>query len=115
MKVNPTIVREWLAHPVYAPDLWVWIVEAESERKVSLGIAEFDPQVPEASLEWIQVLPEYQNRGLGTAIVAELLQRVEGKVRFTTVSGEVDNPKEPERFYRKCGFTGSDVWWLLAP
>ena len=115
MKVTPTIVREWQAHPVYAPDLWVWIVDAESERNAGLGIAELDPQVPEASLEWIQVLPEYRNQGLGSAIVAELLHRVEGKVRFTTVSGEVDNPNEPERLYRKCGFTGSDIWWLLVP
>ena len=115
MKVTPTIVREWLARPVYAPDLWVWIVDAESTRKAGLGIAEFDPQVPEASLEWIQVLPEYQKRGLGTAIVAELLHRVEGKVHFTIVSGEVGNPDEAERLYRKCGFTGSDVWWLLVP
>lgn len=115
VKVNSKTVQGWLDHPVYRPNLWIWIVEADTKRKAGLGIAELDPSVPEASLEWIQVLPEYQNRGLGTAIVAELLNRVEEEVQFTTVSGEMDNPNQPKRLYRKCGFTGSDVWWLLAP
>lgn len=115
VNVSPQIVRGWLAHPVYDPSLWVWIVDAATDQKAGLGMAELDPRVPEASLEWIQVLPEYQNRGLGTAVVAELLHRIEGRAAFTTVSGEMDHPKDPERVYRKCGFTGSDIWWFLAP
>jgi len=114
MHVNPEIVRSWQAHPVYASELWVWIEEVETGEKAGLGIAELDPEVPEASLEWIQVLPEFQNRGLGTAMVAELLQRVEGRVLFSTVAGELENPKDPERLYLKCGFSGSDIWWYLA-
>jgi GNAT superfamily N-acetyltransferase len=114
MNVTPAIVRGWLDHPVFDPRLWVWVVEAETGRKAGLGIAEFDPAVPEASLEWIQVLPEFQNQGLGTAIVRELLHRVKGKALFTTVSGELECQGKPERIYRKCGFTGSDTWWLLA-
>ncbi len=115
INVDPAIVRGWLEHPVYDPGLWVWLEEADSGRKAGLGIAELDTKVPEASLEWIQILPEFQNQGLGTGIVTELLRRVEGKVQFTTVSGELENTTQPERLYRKCGFTGSDVWWLLAP
>lgn len=115
MKVNSKTVLGWLDHPVYHPNLWIWMVEADTHRKAGLGIAELDPSIPEASLEWIQVLPEYQEQGLGTAIVTELLNRVEEEVQFTTVSGEMDNPKQPERLFRKCGFTGSDVWWLLKP
>ena len=113
MKVSPAVVRGWLDHPVYDPDLWVWLVDEVSGKNAALGIAEFDPEVPEASLEWIQVLPEYQHRGLGSAIVGELLGRVDGRVLFTTVAGEVNNTTQPERHYRKCGFTGSDIWWLL--
>jgi len=113
MEVTPETVRGWLDHPTYDPSLWVWIIDASVDRKVGLGIAEIDEGVPEASLEWIQVLPHYQQQGLGSAIVAELLHRLEGKVCFTTVSGELDNHTRPERLYRKCGFNGSDVWWLL--
>ena len=114
MNVTENIVRGWFEHPVYAPELWVWIVDKTTGQKVGLGIGEFDPRVPEASLEWIQVLPTYQGHGIGKAIVAELLRRVKGKVAFTTVSGEVENITKPEKLYRICGFTGQDIWWMLT-
>ena len=107
-------VLSWVNHPVYDPSLWVWVREAVTGRRVGLGIAELDPELQEASLEWIQVLPEEQGKGLGKAIVAEILRRVAGRVSFTTVSGREDNLTHPERLYRRCGFTGSDVWWLLV-
>jgi GNAT superfamily N-acetyltransferase len=106
-------VRGWASHPVYDPALWVWVREAATGQSVGLGIAEFDPNIPEASLERIQVHPDAQGKGLGKAIVAELLRRVAGRAAFTTVSGQVDNLTQPERLYRSCGFTGSDIWWLL--
>jgi len=113
INVDQEIVTQWLRHLVYDPELWVWIYDQAQNKPVGLGIAELDQQVPEASLEWVQVLPSYHKRGLGTAIVRELLARVDGKAAFTTVSGEVNNRSKPELLYRKCGFTGDDVWWLL--
>jgi len=113
-RVNPEIVKAWMDHPVYDPDLWLWVIDVDSGEKAGLGIAERDPQVPEASLEWIQVLPTFRGRGLGKAIVTELLRRVSGSVKFTTVAGELENVHQPERLYRQCGFTGEDVWWLLS-
>ncbi len=113
MALVPERVRAWLGHPVAAPDLWVWVVERETNAPVGLGIAELDPTVPEASLEWVQVLPAYRRRGVGMALVSELLSRVEGRVAFTTVSGALDNATNPEALYRRCGFTGDDVWWVL--
>lgn len=113
IRVDEAIVRSWLTHPSYNPNLWIWIKDSQRNQFAALGIAEIDPRVPEASLEWIQVHPGYQGRGLGSALVADLLRRVAPDVEFTTVSGEVDNPSEPEKLYRKVGFTGSDVWWLL--
>jgi GNAT superfamily N-acetyltransferase len=106
-------VQSWAGHPVYDPALWVWVREAATNQPVGLGIAEFDPDIPEASLEWIQVHPNAQGKGLGKAIVAELLRRVAGQTAITTVSGQVDNLTQPERLYRRSGFTGSDIWWLL--
>ncbi|MFN2303065.1 MAG: GNAT family N-acetyltransferase [Anaerolineales bacterium] len=113
INVNKEIVRSWLDHPVFDPDLWLWVIDLGTGQKAGLGVAEFDPQVREASLEWIQVYPQYQRRGLGKAIVLELLKRVSGRVLFTTVSGKVSSASHPEKLYRNCGFTGSDVWWLL--
>jgi len=113
MKVNESIVREWLAHSVYEMPLWIWIIDSATKEPVGLGIAELDRKVPEASLEWIQVLPTFQGLGLGKAIVAELLRRVSGIVDFTTVVGRIKNPTRPEKLFRRCGFLGRDLWWLL--
>jgi ribosomal protein S18 acetylase RimI-like enzyme len=113
MVINDVIVRGWMAHPVYDPRLWVWIKDIRTDRYAALGIAEVDHQVPEASLEWVQVHPDYQKRGLGKTIVSELIRRIHNEVDFITVSGEVDNPSQPERLYRRCGFEGKDIWWLL--
>lgn len=112
--ISPEIVQAWLSHPVYDPELWLWVVDLERGGKAGLGIAERDPLVGEASLEWIQVLPAYRGRGLGKAIVTELVRRTSAEVKFTTVAGEAMNAHQPEKLYRQCGFTGKDVWWLLT-
>ena len=112
--ISIKVVQTWTSHPVYDPNRWVWVVGQQTGEKVGLGIAELDSRVPEASLEWVQVMPNFQNRGIGTALVGELLHRATQHAVFTTVSGECDNRYQPERLYRKCGFSGTDVWWLLA-
>ena len=60
-----------------------------------------------------QVLPTHLGRGLATALGLELLTRVQTRSSSTTVSGRVNNNTSPERLYRRCGFTGEDVWWVL--
>ena len=114
MAVDSRTVNGWLNHPVFAPDLWVWVMDESTGQPAGLGIAELDWRVPEASLEWIQVLPRYQKQGLGTAIVSELLRRIPEEAMFTTVAGKADSVAQPEKLYRGCGFSGSDVWWLLT-
>lgn len=113
LRPSPSTVASWTTNPVFEQDLWIWIKGKNTGGPVALGIAERDGRIPEGSLEWIQVLPEYRGRGLGKALVLELLKRLQGRVRFTTVSGELDNRTSPERLYRSCGFTGNDIWWLL--
>jgi ribosomal protein S18 acetylase RimI-like enzyme len=114
-ELNPSdeTVKSWKQHPVFAPELWVWVIDVENNVPAALGIAELDPNVNEASLEWIQVLPEYRAAGLGKAIVRELLRRVHGRVAFTTVSGEMEENANHEAFYRRCGFSGDDTWHVL--
>ncbi len=111
--LTDAIVESWTRHPVYAPDLWLWVIDRRTGAPAALGIAEFDETVPEASLEWVQVLPAYRRRGLGAALVCELLRRVEGRADFTTVAGQIDNESHPEALYRRCGFEGHDVWWVF--
>ncbi len=112
LQPTPEMVLSWTTHPVYDPTLWLWVVDRRADRPVALGIAERDPAVPEGSLEWIQVLPAYRRRGLGSALVCELLRRLADQVAFTTVSGEQANARALA-LYRRCGFSGDDVWWLL--
>jgi GNAT superfamily N-acetyltransferase len=106
-------VKDWTHRHVFDPRLWIWIVDEASDTPVGLGIAELDTGVPEGSLEWIQVLPAYRRRGLGQAIVHALLWRLQPHVAFTTVAGRVDNRTHPEALYRRCGFKGDDIWWML--
>ena len=106
-------VRGWSQLPVYAPDLTFWIVDAVRDRPVALGVSHFDALVPEVSLEWIQVHPHYRRRGLGAALVQETQARAHGRAAFATVSGAAHNATNPEALYRRCGFSGSDMWFVL--
>lgn len=107
-------VKEWTKSIVFDYSLWVYIKEIQANRIVALGIAEIDKEIKEGALEWIQVLPDYHGKGLGQVIVNEILNRMKGKANFVTVSGEVDNSTNPEALYRKCGFTGDDIWHIMT-
>ena len=73
----------------------------------------YDNEAKEGILEWIQVIPAYRKREVGTAIVNQLLYRLSLKANFATVSGKAKNKTQPERLYRKCGFVGNDIWHIL--
>jgi len=85
----------------------------KKEQYAGLGIAEIYKTIPEASLEWVQVAPEYHGKGLGKLIVYELLDRVNERVEFVTVGGEYDSENNPKGFYESCGFKGDDIWYVL--
>ena len=107
-------VLKWAGHPVFDNELWIFIWDEVENTPAALGIADFDGDIGEGSLEWIQTLPDYRGKGLGRAIVLELLSRLKGKADFVTVSGEVENASNPEALYRKCGFVGSDIWLVCG-
>ncbi len=111
---TPDAVLSWRSHPTFDPELWIWLVDRATGLPAGLGIAEIDTTVSEGSLEWIQLLPSYQGKGLGKTIVQELLSRLRKRVKFTTVAGEVNNITHPEALYRNCGFKGHDIWWVLS-
>ena len=113
IEVTTEQVNEWTKYSVFNNELWVFVYEEGSESPVALGIADFDKEIKEGSLEWIQVIPEKRGLGLGQAIVKELLYRLKAKADFITVSGLSDDNSNPESLYRKCGFTGDDIWCVI--
>lgn len=113
LSITEEFISNYADHAVYDADLWVAVADVETRQVVASGIAEYDPEVREGTLEWIQVTEGYRGKGLGQFIVNELLWRMKEKAAFVTVSGKVDNKTKPEHLYRKCGFTGNDVWHIL--
>ena len=101
------------AQPVYHPSLWISVRDDHTGSIAATGIAEIDRDIGEGVLEWIQVSKNARGKGLGRYIVSELLWRMKDAARFVTVSGQCNNPANPEKLYRRCGFTGSDVWHVL--
>lgn len=104
----------YIQQKVYDKSLWIIVVDKETSLAVGCGIAEFDIETLEGSLEWIQVLPEYRGKKVGQLIVCELLMRLKDKAKFVTVSGKVNNMTKPELLYRKCGFVGHDIWHIMT-
>lgn len=98
---------------VYDAALWLAIKDDYTGTIVATGIAELDREIGEGILEWIQVSQSYRGKGLGRYIVSELLWRMKDEAGFATVSGQCNNATNPEKLYRKCGFTGNDVWHIL--
>lgn len=98
---------------VFEPSLWVFIVDEKTHQEIGLGICQYDRVVGEVDFDWIQILPNYQGLGLGTMLTTYLLSNCPEDAKFATVSGDIDNPSSPEKLYRKCGFTGNDIWHII--
>ena len=99
---------------VFCPELWIYAVDNTTTRIVGCGIADFDQEIHEGILEWIQIIPAYRGKGIGQLIVNELLKRISSMAKFATVSCKVNDPTSPEMLYRKCGFVGNDIWHILT-
>lgn len=106
-------LHSYTERAVYFAELWVAIRDEATGEIAATGIAELDRKIGEGVLEWIQVSEEYRGRGLGYFIVSELLWRMKGMAKFATVSGQCNNPSNPEKLYRKCGFSGNDIWHVM--
>lgn len=113
ISVNAELIKGYAKTPVYNENLWIMVKEKATGKYVGCGLADYDTEVKELILEWIQVLPVYRGKKIGQLIVTELLNRMKDVANFATVSGKVDNSTKPELLYRKCGFIGNDVWHIL--
>lgn len=113
LRVSAAQIAGYRRAPTFQRELWLLARDKDTGAQVACGIADYDPEAGEVSLEWIQVLPEFRRRGIGQAVVNELLRRAQPYAEFSTVSGARENPACPERLYRRCGFTGNDIWHVL--
>lgn len=113
IRVSPEEVGSWRDRGVFCPDLWLAVRDARTSAIAATGIGELDRETGEGVLEWIQVSPDFRGRGLGRCVVVELLRRMKGNAAFATVSGRCSNPTNPEILYRRCGFSGTDIWHIL--
>ena len=111
--VTEADLRDYTTRPVYDSALWLAIKDNQTDKVVATGIAELDKEIGEGVLEWIQVSEQHRGCGLGKYVVLELLWRIKDNAKFATVSGQCNNPTNPEALYCKCVFTGSDVWHIL--
>ena len=112
ISVSEHDIMQWKNHETFREELCIYI-NADGGKMVASGIAEYDEVCREGIIEWVQVLPEYRNKGLGQKIVTVLLSRLKDLgAKFVTVSGNLDNQAKPLELYKKCGFEGDDVWYI---
>lgn len=114
LSVTKEQMESYRQTPVFNPDLWILLKDKDTGDFVGGGIADYDSEICEAIIEWVQVLPSYRGRGYGQIVVNYLLSKMQGIAKFATVSGKVNNSANPEKLYRKCGFTGNDIWHILC-
>lgn len=113
MCISEKELQQYAKRKVYDSRLWLAVRDNGTGKIAASGIAELDKNIGEGILEWIQVSKAYRQKGLGTFIVNELLFRMKTVADFATVSGRCSNAANPESLYRKCGFTGNDIWHIL--
>ncbi len=110
--VDKEEIIQFTKEPVFHKCLWQFVVDKVTDQPIALGIGDFHFALMEGSLEWIQVLPEYRNIGIGRMLVMELLKKLDQKGNFATVSFDARPNSIPEKLYRSCGFIGDDLYHI---
>lgn len=110
--IDETWLARWRAAPVYFPQGWLGLFQGE--QMVASIICEYDPEIQEGVVDWLQVDLKHQGQGLAQVLLCHALHVLKTKADFVTVSGSLDNKSDPEWVYRKCGFIGQDIWYIVA-
>ncbi|MEE9100630.1 MULTISPECIES: GNAT family N-acetyltransferase [Pseudomonas] len=115
---DPAVARQVLQMPYQAPELWRKRLSQDSERQVTLVALHQDEVVGSASLEQsprvrrshcgaigMGVAVAWQGRGLGTRLLAELLEVADNWMNLRRVELTVYTDNQPAiALYRKFGF-----------
>lgn len=110
LRVTPEDVRTWQASPVFAPELWFWLIKTQNKQKLGLIVCEADREFQEGIIEWFQVDPSCHNRGLGAALLTKALFRMhEMGLSFASVCYDAQS-FAAQAVYRKAGFAQEFPW-----
>lgn len=112
ISVSEDDIKGWTAHKTYRPELWIGAYDGDV--LIGSAISEYDSEVGEGVIEWLQVIPEYRGKGIASDLICRSLEIMSGFAEFATVSGECENVTNPEKSYRRCGFYGNDIWHILT-
>ena len=88
-KVSVNDIDALKSRNTYHKDLWLGLYEEEN--LVGILIGDIDNQIKEGSIEYLAVLPEYQNMGFGKKLVNHALSLMKGYAKICTVFSRSDN------------------------
>lgn len=100
-------VKQFTVYSAFDPDLWIWITDKKTKRKVALGIGDFFKPINEGTLCWMQVDPEFGNEGIGMFLVESLINIILKKGGNVRANGMKDE------FYKKCNLAPTEKWYIL--
>jgi ribosomal protein S18 acetylase RimI-like enzyme len=106
-------VEEMIGAPYYFPDGWFLLREETHGHPIGLAVNGYCSDSDEGFIDWIQVLPRYRRRSLGSLLVTESIRRL-AAASFITVSGSLDAPFAVGDLYSKCGFGQTRQWTILG-
>lgn len=112
LSIKKEFIQRIKLHPTFDKSFWWWLTDKDNN-KIALAIGEYDEDINEGSMEWIQVHPDYRKKGYGSLIVNKLLNEMSKKCSFVTASTEHFQSKIVEDFYKKNGFTNKETWWIV--
>ena len=95
----------------YHKDLWLGLYEEEN--LVGILIGDIDNQIKEGSIEYLAVLPEYQNMGFGKKLVNHALSLMKGYAKICTVFSRSDNNYHTLELFKSCDFSEEFHWFVI--
>lgn len=97
--------RQMFVDELAQPSRYYVIAEEEFDGEIStVGYAGLMCLAPVADVQTIAVLPEFEGRGIGTALLTELLaEALRREAREVFLEVGADNPRA-QRLYRRFGF-----------
>jgi GNAT superfamily N-acetyltransferase len=101
----PDNIRKIMREPVFDPSLWYFAYNIINNKLVGISISTYDKQLQETDIEWLYVLPQFHNQGVGRFLISETIKHSKSRSADIRVGGT-------NEFYKKCGFIERErsVW-----